>query len=141
MGYPRRNRVSGEIDVNVVKQPEGTLMSNNFNFDTDHRRPSNSNPDVMSFGVKQPFGNANYAKNRATAGFKTGSSKRNSSMTNSDMTSSHSSSDSKDSKKHRTKNSRSNSGTHSSLMYPLQVVREENEVEDSLRHTDDISAS
>ena len=54
VGYPqRRNRVSGEIDVNVVKQPDGTLTSNNFNFDTDPRRPSRTNPEAMSFGIKQ----------------------------------------------------------------------------------------
>lgn len=54
VGYPqRRNRVSGEIDINVVKQPDGTLTSNNFNFETDPRRPSRTNPEAMSFGIKQ----------------------------------------------------------------------------------------
>lgn len=53
VGYPqRKNRVSGEIDVKVVKQPDDTLTSNNFNFETDPRRPSKTNPEAMSFGIK-----------------------------------------------------------------------------------------
>ena len=51
--YPRKIRVDSEIDVNVVKQPDGTITSNNFNFETDPRRPSRTNPEAMSFGIKQ----------------------------------------------------------------------------------------
>ena len=69
----------------------------------------------MSFGLKKA-NNANYSKNRATAGFKRDSKK--SSLTDSNMTSSkdsRESDNSNDSKKHKSKNSRSESGTHNSL--------------------------